>query len=256
MALDYKLHKATEKKVDEIVTNKQDIERREKNLANKSGNLAAREKKLIEDAKLLSIKVTAFESHQKQAAVKAKDDLRRSAKLDQEYKQKASRLKKELQRTTRTLKEYERALESLSESKKKIAAQKRSSERLKKRLNETKTSLEIIRGRAMLKEEKAEKSLKEAKKAERKAKTLLANAEQKNAEANGLKIKLGLRQKGLDALEKSAKNKLRDAKYQQIQNMAASRELEIKRKLLTKAYTQADIEQLDTKIEQALASEQ
>ena len=64
------------------------------------------------------------------------------------------------------------------------------------------------------------------------------------------------KERGLVLRERKVKNDMRDVKYGRLENMAASKELNIKRSLLEKAYTQADIKELNTKIEQALASDE
>ena len=252
MALDYKLHKATEEKIDTLVDQKLDIKRREDNLVKQIKQLQKDSKQLLIDQKEWEIQ-KSLEARQLQKELK-------KAREVQEYNEKDLELikigKKALSEDKVVLQKAEDELKIKSETiRRNLRRLKDKDDILHNReqtLKEQELRLSGMKLSAKRMLDSATGLINLAKEKDKKAKILLERAKQKNSEANGLKISLGLERKGIEALRKDLKEQRQWVGARRAELDVAAKEVMYKRKLLTKAYSMADLNELDTKVIQKI----
>lgn len=253
MVLNYQLHKRTEKEIKDLISQKSDIRRREKNLIDKIENLKSDmnkiddERKNWEQEKTLEMKkIKKFQRevkpiiNEKEIKVLRKENNILKAERNNLEKS-LNKSKNDYELTRAILRGMELKMDSLIGEKEAVK-----NDRIK--LKNLYEKLEVYEKDAEIKFDNAKKERDETKK-------LLIKVKKKNREANGLKIKLGLKEKDLIEKEKELTRQRNEIKFRRQELDMAGKELQLKRELLSKAYTQANIEELDKKVEQMLASE-
>lgn len=255
MTLDYKLHKKTLEKAEEILSDKREIQRREQNLIDKIEKLQKANNMLMAEQeewnKQKSAETVRLKAKEKSAqgidkqtqqvldeALEGKRELAKTKKLlDKELK--ATRKKNDLLR---------RNLTQLKKKKDKLAIKEATIDKMYKAAEKSKKlakAYEVEKGKEYTK----------AKTTRAKADEMFQRAKEKNTEANSLKIRLGIKEKGLNEKEREVARRTRENKFRRQEIDVIARELQVKRQLLTKAYTQADVEDLDIKVEQIIRTE-
>jgi hypothetical protein len=255
MSLDYKLHKATEKKAREVLADKKDVQRREQNLIDKIERLQKANDLLTEEQREWNRQRTtqAKRLKDKEKSLGEKDVqsdtvLERLLKSEKQLKKDKVSLKKQLRIAKKKNTRLRAILSDLDKKEEKIHYKELAAN---KHLRE----LARLEEKANQLVEKKKAAFLSAKEAEGKAESLLRRVEEKNKEANSLKIRLGIKEKGLNEKQREVARNTRLNKFRRQEMDVIARELQVKRQLLIKAYTLADVEELDTKVEQMIRTE-
>ena len=252
MALDYKLHKATEGKIDSLVKDKLDLKRREENLIKQIEQFQKDNKQLAEDKKAWELQKSLESRQITQAQESNRGTQEQTDKLLESVRGERDLLLKEKkalqneikgvkdgsERTKSILRRLEKEVEVLQGKEKALESEKVKVAGLEKSV---KTKLKSI-----------DEALNHARQEEKIAHDLLKRVNQKNSEANGLKIQLGIERKNLETMRRELRTDMSWVGQRRAELELAAREVRLKRRLLTKAYSMADLNELDTKVIQKI----
>ena len=252
MSIDYKLHKVTEQKVDEIVDMRKDVERREKNLKDKEKELKETEARNEREKEALLLGVNKLVKDQAKVTEQELKDSKSVGKLERQYKDEIKDLNKAKSKAIRGRNRYKAALELTRESEKQLKGKVKNLDTLEQQAEKDAALAKRLRRKSQGLYIKADNKHKTAEGKLLKAKTLLARAKVKDSEANGLKISLGIERKGIETMRKDLKEQRSWVGQRTAELQVAAREVRLKRKLLSKAYSQADLDELDTKVIQEI----
>lgn len=252
MSIDYKLHKVTEQKVDEIVDMRKDVERREGNIKTKEKEVKEAEAKNEREQEDLQLEIDKLLQEKDKLTRQELKDSKALGKLEKQYKGEIRDLKKKTSKAMVVNKRYKAALKLTRESEKELKKKVENLDTLEQQAQEDAGTAKRLRKESQGLYMKADKKHKVAEGKKQKAETLLARAKIKDKEANGLKISLGIERKGLETIRKDLKEQRSWVGQRTAELQVSAREVRLKRKLLSKAYSLADLDELDTKVIQEI----
>lgn len=245
MAIDYQLHENVNKKLEQVTAQELDLIIREKKLAEDKKKLERERLDFIQDKthieEEIKLKETLVDKKLRVIATQESEALNAAELVGRERKKldiRSELLQKKEQDLDKTDNQIKIERKKLDEERAQIL---KVSDSIKPKLAEADDKLRV-----------AETKLSNVREAENKSQKILINLEKKNKEVDAKKIKVGIRERQLEKITQEQERQTIKLKDWEERNIQVSHELEVKRKLLSSAYSKADLDTLNTKVAQEL----